>query len=90
MTDIPICGYCGQPEHWHTLQDHKFNAVGGEATEEFKRDLVLYGTAFLRAGKVVPAHQIDLSRKPLSLWGKIAIAAVLLCAAVQIFYFHLR
>lgn len=32
MTDadlVPICGFCGLPEHWHYAQDHDFNQVGG-------------------------------------------------------------
>lgn len=29
MTNTPICGYCGLPEHWHYPNDHVFDAVGG-------------------------------------------------------------
>jgi hypothetical protein len=36
MTDnIPLCGYCGNPQHNHELQDHKFVPVGGGAPPYF-------------------------------------------------------
>ena len=86
-SEIPICSLCGMSERWHTPQDHPFMAVGGEASEEFKREVRLYGMGCLNNGKYFPAREI-LPPKPFSprekllIWVGLCLALWSLCAII--------
>lgn len=87
-SEIPICSQCGHPERWHTPQDHPFLPVGGEASEEFKREVRLYGMGCFNNGKYFPAREI-LPPKPFSprerLMLVIALALVAWTAGIIIY-----